>query len=85
MKDGAKNIYKNLLRQEINCVKCIKDEDHIMLIKEDEITEKWENYFDRFYNECDTWDWSELSKSTEDRNCCPLGLCTGRVGWGQYI
>lgn len=45
MKDGAKNIYKNLLRKEINCVKCIKDKDHIMLIKEEEITEKWENYF----------------------------------------
>lgn len=56
-----------------------------MLIKEEEITEKWENYFDRFYNESDTWDWSELSKSTENRNCCPLRLCTGRVGWGQYI
>ena len=53
--------------RDLNCAECIKDEDQIVLVKE-EIKERWKDYYEKLYNWRDTWDWSNLSKPIEDRN-----------------
>ncbi len=39
-----------------------------MLVKKEEIKERWKINFDKPFNGSDTRDWSELSNPIEDRN-----------------
>ena len=67
-----KRIFINLLRRgekkNLNGVKCIKDEDQRVLIKEEQIKERWKSYFDKLSHGSYTKDWRELSNPIEDRN-----------------
>jgi hypothetical protein len=50
MNDGEKNIYKLAKtrgKKNLNGVKCIKDEDQRVLMKEEQIKERWKSYFDK--------------------------------------
>lgn len=55
-KEGARDIYK-LARvrekkiRDLGNIKCIKSEDNIILVREDEIKESWKNYFYKLHNE----------------------------------
>ena len=54
-KEGEKDIYR-LARardrntRDFNQVKCIKDEREQLLVKEDEIRHRWQEYFDKLFN-----------------------------------
>ena len=55
-KDEERNIYKlgkirEMKTRDLKCVKCIKDEDQWVLVKEEEIKERWKRYFDKFLME----------------------------------
>jgi hypothetical protein len=70
--DGEKNIYKlaktrEMKTRDLNGVKCIKDEDQRVLVKEEQIKERWKSYFDKLFNGSDTKDWSELSNPIEEQ------------------
>jgi hypothetical protein len=56
--------------RELKCVKCIENEDQWVLVKEEEIKEKWKSYFDKLFNGSHTRSWSELCNSIRDRNVC---------------
>jgi hypothetical protein len=58
-KDGEKNMYKLAKTMEmktrvLNGVKCIKDGDRRVLVKEEEIKERWKSYFDILFNGSNT-------------------------------
>ncbi|CAL5400242.1 unnamed protein product [Camellia sinensis] len=55
-KEGEKMVYKLAKMRErktrdFNQVKCIKSEDSKVLVKDDEIKERWKNYFEKLLNE----------------------------------
>lgn len=55
-KEGAKDIYKlarvrEKKRRDLGNIKCIKSEDNIILVREDEIKESWKNYFYKLHKE----------------------------------
>jgi len=55
MKEGEKDIYKMAKVRErktrdFNQVKCIKDEMENILIKEDDIKHRWQEYFNKLFN-----------------------------------
>ena len=55
MKEGKKDIYRmarahNRKTWDFNQVKCIKDEMEQLLVKEDEIRHRWQEYFDKLFN-----------------------------------
>lgn len=39
-----------------------------VLLKEEEIKERWKSYFDKLFNGSHIRNWSKLSNSIEDRN-----------------
>ena len=54
-KEGEKDIYRMARVRErktrdFNQVKCIKDEREHLLVKEDEIRHRWQEYFDKLFN-----------------------------------
>ena len=54
-KEGEKDIYRMVRVRErktrnFNQVKCIKDEREHLLVKEDEIRHRWQEYFDKLFN-----------------------------------
>ncbi|XP_077249225.1 uncharacterized protein LOC143888681 [Tasmannia lanceolata] len=54
-KEGEKNVYKLTKMRErksrnLNNIKCIKDEDQRLLVKENEVKERWRSYFDKLFN-----------------------------------
>ena len=54
-KEGEKNIYRmarvrDRKTRDFNQVKCIKDEREQLLVKEDEIRHRWQEYFDKLFN-----------------------------------
>ena len=54
-KEGEKDIYRMARVRErktrdFNQVKCIKDERETLLVKEDEIRHRWQEYFDKLIN-----------------------------------
>jgi enolase len=56
MKEGENDVYKMAKFQEkkirdFNQVKCIKDEADRLLVKDDEIKNKWKEYFDKLFND----------------------------------
>ena len=53
--EGEKSIYKlaklrDRKTNDFNNVKCIKSDDSRVLVKDDEIMERWKNYFERLLN-----------------------------------
>jgi hypothetical protein len=55
-KDGENNVYKMAKLRErktrdFNQVKCIKDETDKFLVKDEEIKNKWREYFDKLFND----------------------------------
>lgn len=49
-------------------VKCVKDENKKVLVKEDEIKQRWRCYFDKLFNEGHVKDLRCLASSIEDIN-----------------
>ncbi|KAJ1702349.1 hypothetical protein LUZ63_002128 [Rhynchospora breviuscula] len=54
-KEGEKDIYKiaklrDRKTRDLNQVKCIKDETDRLLVKDDEIKNRWRKYFDKLFN-----------------------------------
>ena len=54
--------------RDFNQVKCIKDEREHLLVKEDEIRHRWQEYFDKLFN-CENTDITfQLDDSFDDTN-----------------
>jgi hypothetical protein len=49
----------------LECVKCIKDEGHRVLVMEEDIIERWKSCFDKLYGS-HTRNWSTLRNPIED-------------------
>ena len=54
-KEGEKDIYRMVRdcdrkTRDFNQVKCIKDEREQLLVKEDKIIHRWQEYFDKLFN-----------------------------------
>ena len=72
-KEGEKNIYRMTKVREIktrdfNQVKCIKDEREHLLVKEDEIQHRWQEYFDKLFHSENTDITFQLDDSFDDTN-----------------
>ena len=55
MKEGEKDIYRmprarDRKTRDFDQVKCVKNEREQLLVKEDEITHRWQEYFDKLFN-----------------------------------
>ena len=55
-KEGEKMVYKlakiwERKTRDFNQVKCIKSKDSKVLVKDEEIKERWKNYFEKLLNE----------------------------------
>jgi hypothetical protein len=73
MKEGEKNIYKMAKNRErktrdIIQVKCIKDETERLLIKDEDIKNRWREYFNKFFDEDSGSSSIELDISSDDLN-----------------
>ena len=54
-KEGEKDIYRMTMIREwktrdINQIKCIKDVTDRLLVKDEEIMDRWREYFDKLFN-----------------------------------
>ena len=54
-KEGEKEIYKMAKRRQearkaIGRVKCVKDKNHKVLVQDEEIKDRWKEYFDELFN-----------------------------------
>ncbi|KAJ7942760.1 Retrovirus-related Pol polyprotein LINE-1 [Quillaja saponaria] len=72
-KDGEKDIYRIAKQRERRTkdlirIKCIKDEADRVLVKEDEINERWQTYFDTLFNEESRGDFGDLDVTFDDTN-----------------
>ncbi|KAL3518874.1 hypothetical protein ACH5RR_021463 [Cinchona calisaya] len=74
-KEGERDIYKIAKARahrtkDLTQVKCIKDESNKVLVRDEEIKERWERYFHHLFNEDNGDDiiLGELAKSEEYRN-----------------
>jgi hypothetical protein len=73
MKEGEKNIYRMVKRRErktrdIIQVKCIKDETERLLTRDEDIKNRWREYFDKLFNEDSGSSSIELDISSDDLN-----------------
>ena len=72
-KEGEKDIYRMARVRErktrdFNQVKCIKDEREHLLVKEDEIRHRWQEYFDKLFNGENMDTTFQLDDSFDDTN-----------------
>jgi hypothetical protein len=69
-KEGEKNIYRMVKSRErkIIQVKCIKDETERLLTKNEDIKNRWQEYFDKLFNEDSRSSSIELDISSDDLN-----------------
>jgi hypothetical protein len=72
-KEGEKNVYKMATLRErktknFTQVKCIKDETNRFLVKDDEINNRWREYFDNLFNGENESTMIELDDSFDDTN-----------------
>jgi hypothetical protein len=72
-KEGEKDIYRMAKRRErktrdIIQVKCIKNETERLLIKDEDIKNRWREYFDKLFNEDSGSSSIELDISSDDLN-----------------
>jgi len=49
-------------------VRCVKDEDQKVLIRDEEIKKRWREYFDRLFNGSSTQDLGDLTIQCQDMN-----------------
>ena len=73
MKEGEKDIYMmarahDRMTRDFNQVKCIKDEREQLLVKEDEIRHRWQEYFDKLFNGDNKNTTVQLDDSCDDTN-----------------
>ncbi|XP_078172001.1 uncharacterized protein LOC144566019 [Carex rostrata] len=73
MKEGEKDVYRIVKLRErktrdFNQVKCIKDENGELLVKDDEINNRWRAYFDKLFNGEDDSTTIELDDTFDDTN-----------------
>ena len=73
MKEGEKGIYRmararDRKTRDFNQVKCIKDEREQLLVKEDEIRHRWQEYFDKLFNGENENTTVQLDDSFDDTN-----------------
>jgi hypothetical protein len=73
MKEGENDIYRMAKSRErktrdIIQVKCIKDETERLLIKDEDIKNRWWEYFDKLFNEDSESSSIELDISSDDLN-----------------
>jgi hypothetical protein len=72
-KQGENDVYKMAKLRErktrdFNQVKCIKDETDRLLVKDDEIKNRWKEYFDNLFNDESEKTAIELDDSVDDTN-----------------
>jgi hypothetical protein len=73
MKEGEKDIYRiTRIRErktrDINQIKCIKDGTDRLLVKDEEIKDRWREYFDKLFNGENKGPTFELDDSSDDTN-----------------
>jgi hypothetical protein len=73
MKEGEKDIYRmararDRKTRDFNQVKCIKDEREQLLVKEDVIRHRWQEYFDKLFNGENENSTGRLDDSFDDTN-----------------
>jgi hypothetical protein len=73
IKKGEKDIYRMVKRRErkmrdIIQVKCIKDKTERLLIKDEDIKNMWQGYFNKLFNEDNVSSFIELDISSNDIN-----------------
>ena len=49
-------------------VRCVKDEDKKILVRDEKIKEKWREYFDKLFNGSSTQDLNDLTIQCQDMN-----------------
>ena len=72
-KEAEKDIYRmarahDRKTRDFNQVKCIKDKREQLLVKEDEIRHRWQEYFDKLFNGVNTDTTFQLEDSFDDIN-----------------
>jgi hypothetical protein len=72
-KEGEKDIYRIVRTRErktrdINQIKCIKDGTDRLLVKDEEIKDRWREYFDKLFNGENEGPTFELDDSFDDTN-----------------
>ena len=72
-KEGEKDIYKmanirERKKRDVNQIKCIKDGTDRVLVKDDEIKDRWREYFDKLFNGENEGPTFELDESFDDTN-----------------
>ena len=54
--------------RDLYTVRCVKDEDQKVLIRDEEIKERWREYFDKLFNDSSTQDLDDLTIQCQDMN-----------------
>ena len=71
-KDGEKDIYRIAQMREktrdLSTIRCIKDYNHKVLVKDEDIKERWREYFDKLFNGNYAQGVGDLTISSEDPN-----------------
>ena len=49
-------------------MRCVKDEDQKVLVRDEEIKERWREYFDKLFNDSSTQDLDDLTIQCQDMN-----------------
>ena len=72
-KEVEKDIYRIARTRErktrdLCTVRCVKDEDQKVLVRDEEIKERWREYFDKLFNGSSTQDLDDLTIQCQDMN-----------------
>jgi hypothetical protein len=72
-KEGEKDIYRlakmrDRKSRDLGMVRCIKDETQRVLVKDEEIKERWKDYFDKLFNESHAQDLGDFSIPFHEMN-----------------
>ncbi|XP_077232556.1 uncharacterized protein LOC143869882 [Tasmannia lanceolata] len=73
MTEGEKDVYKLAKMRErkskdFNHIKCIKGDNQRLLVKENEVKERWRSYFDKLFNGEPVANLGELDNGFDDTN-----------------
>ena len=50
-------------------MRCVKDEDQKVLVRDEEIKERWREYFDKLFNGSSTQNLDDITIQCQDMNC----------------
>jgi len=72
-KEVEKDIYRiarirERMTRNLCTVRCVKDEEQKVLVQDEEIRERWREYFDRLFNGSSTQDLGNLAIQCQDMN-----------------